>query len=76
MYFKVFDVCEGLKYHWNASDVAMFVSEQNSKLLVSVMNLVEMYYIELLYSRITWDYILKFHFHELTNSKLYFHFKY
>jgi hypothetical protein len=52
MNFNVLDVCESFKYHRNASDVTMFGSEQNSKLLVSVMNLAEMYYNELLYFRI------------------------
>jgi len=71
--FNVFDVCEGLKYHRIASDVAMFGTKQSSKLLVSVMNLAEMYYTELLYSWIIWNYVLEFHFHDLTNLKLYTH---
>jgi hypothetical protein len=49
----------------------MYGAEQNSKLLVSVMNLEAMYYTELLYSRIIWNYLLEFNFHDRSNSKLY-----
>jgi len=41
-----------VKYRITASDVAMFGSEHHLKLLVSVKNLAEIYYTELLYSRI------------------------
>jgi hypothetical protein len=50
MNFNVFDLCECVKYQITASDVAMLGSAQNSKLLVSVMNLAERYYTELLFS--------------------------
>jgi hypothetical protein len=41
MYFNLFSICEGFKYHRMYSAVALCGSEQNSDLLVYVMNLAE-----------------------------------